>query len=375
MRALVIVVAILGGCGGHHGGAVDAPGDVAADVPVDSGPPPNRVFVTRDTFDGSLGGVAGADAKCSAAAAAAGLDGTYVALLSTSTMNAIDRLSGSRGWARVDGVPFVDTAAALFPAPGCDPCSALVLAPQLDEYGHAPAATPGYEPTAYAWTGTNARGMFSTLSCADWTSTAGNASGSEMNTVLDMFNSGALPCTTPLHLYCFEVGRSVAIGPRPRQGRIAFVSTPRTAPGLAGLDARCAADAAAAGLPGTYLAAAATSTTTIPSRFTLDARPWVRIDGAVVADGASIFTTTISYIHQRADGSYVTLLSEFGSGTEDTSSAGTSQYTCNDWASFASTDTLVLGNGDYLAPGRLWDYAGGTFATCDVTFGAMCLQQ
>ncbi len=43
---------------------------------------PKRVFVTEDVFGSNLGGLAGADAKCQAAADAAGLDGTFMAWLS-----------------------------------------------------------------------------------------------------------------------------------------------------------------------------------------------------------------------------------------------------------------------------------------------------
>src|SRR5437016_3989404 len=144
------------------GDSASAPRDAPADIAVDSAPPPNRMFATRDTFAGALGGLAGADATCTAAAAAAGLGGTFVALLSTSTTNAIDRLTAARGWARVDGVPFADMPAAIFPSTFCDACDELVLAPPLDEYGNA--------VSGYAWTGTTSRGTSNGNACADWTS-------------------------------------------------------------------------------------------------------------------------------------------------------------------------------------------------------------
>jgi hypothetical protein len=50
-------------------------------------PPPGKlVFVTSTTYDGNLGGVAGADAKCQARAVAASLAGTFKAWLSGPTL-------------------------------------------------------------------------------------------------------------------------------------------------------------------------------------------------------------------------------------------------------------------------------------------------
>src|SRR5207248_10614341 len=58
-----------------------------------------RVFVTSATYNRNLGVLAGADAKCQALASAAALTGTYKAWLSTSTINARDRVTQA-------GVPY-----------------------------------------------------------------------------------------------------------------------------------------------------------------------------------------------------------------------------------------------------------------------------
>jgi hypothetical protein len=52
-----------------------------------------RVFVTSQLYQGNLGGLAGADAKCQGLADGAGLGGTYKAWLSDSTVSAADRLT------------------------------------------------------------------------------------------------------------------------------------------------------------------------------------------------------------------------------------------------------------------------------------------
>jgi len=59
---------------------------------------PNIVFISNAVTPAPMGGLAGGDMLCNDAATAAGLPGAYVAFLSTATVNAIDRLAGSRGW-------------------------------------------------------------------------------------------------------------------------------------------------------------------------------------------------------------------------------------------------------------------------------------
>src|SRR5438309_187118 len=67
---------------------------------------PKRVFVTSTTHTGALGGLAGADAICAARAAAANLDGTYKAWLSTPAESAAARLTHSSAqYHLVDGTP------------------------------------------------------------------------------------------------------------------------------------------------------------------------------------------------------------------------------------------------------------------------------
>ena len=70
---------------------------------------PNLVFVTSTTYRGDLGGLQAADARCRERARAANLRGTFVALLSSSTVDARTRLGTARGWVRTDGRPFADT--------------------------------------------------------------------------------------------------------------------------------------------------------------------------------------------------------------------------------------------------------------------------
>src|SRR5205814_1475811 len=66
---------------------------------------PNIMFTTNRTFTGNLGGLAGADAKCQAAAAAGGLAGNYRAYLGATGIDAFTRFTGATGWVRTDTRP------------------------------------------------------------------------------------------------------------------------------------------------------------------------------------------------------------------------------------------------------------------------------
>jgi len=62
------------------------------------------VFVTEDAYTGDLGGLAGADAICQAAADEAGLEGEYLAWLSTHTQGPADRfIKATAQYELVDG--------------------------------------------------------------------------------------------------------------------------------------------------------------------------------------------------------------------------------------------------------------------------------
>ncbi len=62
-----------------------------------------RVFVTRQRWDWNLWGLAGADAKCQAAADARSLGGTWKAILSSSTTDAVSRLSPAQTIFNING--------------------------------------------------------------------------------------------------------------------------------------------------------------------------------------------------------------------------------------------------------------------------------
>lgn len=159
------------------------------------------IFTTSLSYNGNLGGLKGADTKCNDLARAAGLKGTYTALLSTSTVNAKDRVKLFGRVLRVDGVLIANNAADLWDG-------AIASTLQVDEAGKPTVANVNQT----MWTGSLPSGVLNNAAntCSDWTSTAGDSyiglnyysDGFWMNyttTIYGCTNSEALYClsTTP----------------------------------------------------------------------------------------------------------------------------------------------------------------------------------
>jgi len=270
-RALCLVV--VAGCGRlafDETGAVDAPTQAA-----------NTIFVTSTTKRPDLiGSLAGADAMCMERAAAVGLQETFVAWMSTTTVDAIDRLGDARGWRRIDGLPFADTIEDI-------QAGAILYPASLDESGDE---VGGWPPVA---TGTNEVGRFDPVvgTCGDWTTTTGVTYYGSINAASTGFTAySQTTCSEAMHVYCMGIDRQRSVMPPPESGRKAFVA-PLWTPGggLASADAHCQATASSAGLDGTFKALLASSTGSAASRFDLQGPRWVRTDGILLADTATDF--------------------------------------------------------------------------------------
>lgn len=334
----------------------------------------NRVFVTSTLQAGDFGGLAGADLICAQRAAAAGLPGMYRAWLSTSTVNAISRLDTARGFVRIDGKPFANSAA--------DIAANRIFHPmRIDESGVdvSSGISPGAS-TLTVFTGTLGDGTVASDTCDDYTSTSGNARRGEVSggpvTWTARQNSN---CSTTRRLYCFQVDHSGAdLVPAPTAGKIAFVSTkafsPGPAVGIDGADALCAANATSAGLLGTYKALLATTTASAASRVTL-APLYVRPDGIPIASGSTIAAggPLDSGIWQRADGTYVPATGDltYTGAPSPSAVAPTLTASCDDWTSTTSTSAHI--GADTFADPLWWALAQN--GTCTSTLAVYCLQQ
>ncbi len=143
-------------------------------------------FVSVGKLTG-VGGLAAADAVCANEAAAAGLDGTFVALLATSTATARSRV-GSGPWSRIDGV-VVSQDLVTFEAP-------------IDL-----TATGSLTAETRVWTGAATADATSTRTCGDWQQ---GAAGGYANLGSPLMTSAVFAdyldaCGQPHPVYCAQV--------------------------------------------------------------------------------------------------------------------------------------------------------------------------
>ena len=168
---------------------------------------PGIVFHTSSTHDGNLSdelpscdptandGLACADAICNMRASEAGLTGTYAAWLSTSTVDAKDRV-GNRPWVRTcsDGALVASDLADLT-------SGTLQSSIFCDENGNTESVTS-------VWTGTLKSGQARPLDhCADWTDASDavvGARGFKGNTDSGWTNNTIRNCSNSFRLYCFQ---------------------------------------------------------------------------------------------------------------------------------------------------------------------------
>jgi hypothetical protein len=264
------------------------------------GLPTNFAFVTSTRVTADFGGVEGGDAICQTHARNAGLAGTYRAWLASSAGSAPSRLGNARGWRRVDGLPIADTVASLLGEPR------FLYLLIVNERGQRTVATR-------VWTGTSADGSPSPNTCGDWTTqtgfgTVGNGRLASIGWTADH----EVECALDEPLYCFGIDHANPVTPpaRPNPSRFVFTSRPfaLTSAGVAAADAACAAEAAGAGLPGTYRALLSTPTVEANARFSsFDGGPWARVDG-VVPSATPLATTTQSLsaaLNVASDGGYL----------------------------------------------------------------------
>jgi hypothetical protein len=315
----------------------------------------NIAFITStDVSPSTLGGQAGADAICAQRALAAGLPpNTYVAWLSTSTVDAKARLASARGWLRTDGLPFADSVDALT-------TGRLFYPLRLDE-------NQNDRPDVPTPTGTTRTGVFdSRLSqCADFTGTGmatfgWSDGGTEMWT-----EEPAFDCNDSGPLYCFGIDHQRQVTVPPVSGRRAFVTYTGFGAnvGIAGADMICANEATSAGLPGTFIALLADVGTTAASRFSVADGPWYRVDGVEVT---SDLVTARAALDLHADGVPVTGVAWTGATSATT--PGEMASTCNGWLDAGASGrvgTVGRSNDAWFSSGPL---------SCSLGPGVYCFQ-
>lgn len=193
-------------------GATPAP-KVAAPPPKPAPPKsclpsgPCRVFATRAVFDGALGGLAGADAKCQAAAGAARLGGQWKAWLSCAKCGEGGAAIDARSRLKSAELRSIGGAMVAPGLPAMLDCKDECLASSIGTDETGKKFTDLDEPRV--WTGTFGNGSGADRpNCLDWT-TAEVAEDGEVGLVdkrdEDWTSRSPLTsCSTTARLYCFE---------------------------------------------------------------------------------------------------------------------------------------------------------------------------
>jgi hypothetical protein len=329
------------------------------------------MFTTSTVQTAALGGLGGADAICAARAKAANLPGkTYVAWLSTSTVNAASRLNGASGWIRPDGKPVLNNVEDIAK-------NKFFYPPRLDESGNDLGEGPEVI-TATTENGTLITGATDTT-CGDFMSgvavpnmyvLAGLASANS-----SLFTSFfGLPCDQLTRLYCFGIDYQAQVVLTPPVARNAFMTKSDWTPGggITTADTLCQSEATAAGLTGTYKALLAPSGSTIASRFDTSGSPWTRVDGTWLALSAGLFfqgTTFVAPPNLTADGSVYYGEQNLWTGAATPSTVGTAASTCVDWSS-----TSGQGVAGVAGDSSVREFFGELTQTCDWGFKLACLQ-
>jgi hypothetical protein len=169
----------------------------------DTDPPPQArkiLFLTPLTYDANLTGATGladphdaGDSICQAAAASAGHSGTFQVWLSTSSVDAIDHITGDGPWVVPTGSTQIFASKAGIPGGPAD---------DIDEdvFGDLVSA-----PLQF-WTATNTFGRYDGDDCRGWSSTDPHFSATTgiSNRQQTWTNDGVSTCETRLRLLCFE---------------------------------------------------------------------------------------------------------------------------------------------------------------------------
>lgn len=161
-------------------------------------PPTKRVFVTSTQYEGNLGGLSGADAKCQEGAIIGGLGGTWKAWLSDSSTNAKDRIVDAKYVRVFDNALIANNKADL-----------------LDGFLGNPITKDEFNGLTMGpvWTGTTSSGTVSDVGnplvthCLSWASNSGSEFGRRgFSSFNDSFwtHIGVTNCGWFMSLYCFE---------------------------------------------------------------------------------------------------------------------------------------------------------------------------
>lgn len=156
--------------------------------------PSKRVFISSTSYDGSLGGLSGADSKCQARADAASLGGNWKAWLSDISTSASSRLNHHTGpYKLLNGNTLANNWNDLTDGSIQYPINLSEINTTIN--------------VPFVWTHSFSDGSIRQLhdDCVSWTSTSsGGSTGDSTRTDGGWSDYGATACTQAHPLYCFE---------------------------------------------------------------------------------------------------------------------------------------------------------------------------
>lgn len=166
----------------------------------------NRAFITSTFYNGNLGGLSGADAKCQARADAAKLGGKWKAWLSSDTVAASSRLEKSNNpYKLINGSTIANNWSDLTDG-------SLAKALNITEFNSTLNVN-------WVWTNSTSNGSVrqaSDNSCNNWSSdSSGGGTGDSSRNDGGWTDFGVSACTYVRPLYCFEQGSITNVTPTP----------------------------------------------------------------------------------------------------------------------------------------------------------------
>jgi hypothetical protein len=300
-------------------------------------PPANLVFASSLTFLGNLGGAAAYQTQCNKLATNAGINNAtgdaYIAWIAASNYDPRTLLSGSRGWVRLDSLPWIDDMTTALSA------GAVYYPVAFDETGQRIMGYTfsGMDGNAALYTGDN---------CNDWSSTTPyaaightHAGGKGWPRAIVGFSS----CGGSMRVLCVMKGAATPVSVTPVAGKKIYLTKSAWVPGggVADADATCMANAPASVTSARAILVASTRALT---DVLIASNVYVRPDGVRVGTGAEIVSALTggiplsieSTVTQNGSGVFVdpSIAQDVWTGIKDT---------CRDWTSSASTENGTVG--------------------------------
>jgi hypothetical protein len=357
----------------------------------------NLVFTGSTRFSPREGGLAAYDAECNRIASQAGINdaggGAFIAALSDSSASLRERLGSARGWVRMDGLPFADTAAELFDG---FQMSYYAACDELGVQVPTPLTARAAGQALNILTGTLADGSASADHCNDWTSSANDVSfqiGRAASGPSAWLETDSVACGSTLEyrVVCMGVTRSTPLPPAPALASLPagfkqiWVTNTEYVPGSTTPDEKCQSErppgvaSAVAFITYTDRAAAAVldpaatyrrpdgmlvGTGDDVANMDIFTAPWIRADGAVSLPAAVSPPAALS---PSAEG----MAAAWTGATSGPTLTALASENCDDWQLSDPARVGALGNS---LQGSIRFFVTGVTATCDSPRRLYCVE-